>query len=312
MLGGPFPVMDHLDLFESETGAQFIRRWQQDKPRVRSGRSIADKVGVSPATVSVALNEESTRHAPWPLDKLDPLIELMRLSPDLSDFLWLLLRRDHAQHFRQRAELTLRIEAARTYRYGRKVESDELRLLSAWFHLVPFEMAHLGGLPDDPDWLGRQLIPGVPAAAVAEAITLCERGGLLRREEGRLVAVGDHIVSVPEDDEEIAAALSRAVKRLHQWYLRRGCEALEEFSTEQRYFSADTLLVPVTALPRLRERIKAFHAELLHEAKQLREAAEPVEEHRLEFVGIQSYPMSEPFRGRPTGSSGDHPPDEAP
>jgi len=288
--------VDELELYESESGAQFIRAWQGDKPAARSGRILAERLGMSPATVSVVLNEASVRHSPWPLDRVDPLIEVMGLSPALADFLWLLLRRDHAIHLRQRAELTLRIDAARQYRHGRRIDSEESRLLSSWHHLALFEMAHLAGLPEDPRTLSQLLVPSVSEGAMAEAIELNERQGLVTRKGGTLRAAEDHVLSLPEDKEK-AAAVRRGMRRLHQWYLRRGCEALNEFPSEERFFHADLLMVPVSAVPTIHERVGTFHAELLLLAQQLREEASAEEEHQLQFLGIQVYPLSEKVRG---------------
>lgn len=289
-------MLDESGYFECDTGAAFIRRWQSARRSGRTGRLLASKVGVSPSTVACALNEESARYSPWPLDRIETLLELMALSDDLERFLWLLLRRDHADLEHHRVELTRRIEAARNYRLGRRLGKGEASLLSRWYHLAIFELAHLRGLPADPETLGGLLIPRVPAEAIRRSIELTTAAGLVEQVGETLAAVEGHVLSLPEDADEAAEERAR-LTRLHGWYLRRAVEALECFPTEERFFHADLLMIPASAREELEQRIADFHGEMLLLAEERRRAADAGDAHELRYLGIQLYPLSGEVRG---------------
>lgn len=163
-------------------------------------------------------------------------------------------------------------------------------------HLALFEMAHLQGLTSDPKALSEALVPRVGAGAVEEAIELNERKGLVTRGGGTLRAAEDHVFSLPEDETE-AAALRRGMRHLHQWYLHRAGEALNEFPSKERFFHADLLMVPASGVAALHKRVGQFHAEMLLLAESMRREASPTEEHQLQFLGMQVYPLSEKVRG---------------
>ncbi|MCB9732183.1 MAG: TIGR02147 family protein [Deltaproteobacteria bacterium] len=126
-----------------------------------------------------------------------------------------------------------------------------------WYPFIVRELAGLPGFEEDPAWIGRRLRPRVRPDAVARAVTLLERVGLLvRGDDGRL-APAERTLSTG------AEVRSLAVRNFHRRMLELSAGALDQVPPAERNISSVTVALDSRGFKRVVELTAALRQEIL-------------------------------------------------
>ncbi|MEQ1877009.1 MAG: TIGR02147 family protein [Bdellovibrionia bacterium] len=141
---------------------------------------------------------------------------------------------------------------------GDKVEFHDLRvdlfnIVSEWYHFAIVELTTVFNFKSDPRWIAGRL--GISKLEAEMAVDRLLRVGLLAKKAGALKKTKTYYKSgdVP----------SEAIREFHRRALTRAADALENQRFEDRDFSAATLPVSISKLPKAKEMIRKFHKDMM-------------------------------------------------
>jgi uncharacterized protein (TIGR02147 family) len=176
-----------------------------------------------------------------------------------------------------------RITAARNYRKAGRIEGQLFEYLAHWYLPAIRELVARPDFVEDPKWIGRELVPSIPAKKVAEGFKVFINLGLVRcMLDGRLER-GDPSWTIGFEPS------SKIVEAFHQQVLTLATEALQKYTPEERSVSSLVVCVKAKTVAELKRRLTSFQQELLA-------LCDADEEPEVVYqVGMQLFPLS---RGR--------------
>jgi hypothetical protein len=110
------------------------------------------------------------------------------------------------------------------------------------------ELARCAGWRDDPEWIGRALVPPVSSDIAEAALSTLEAvGSLVRDSNGHLVVGRDNWAT---QHDVLPPIVALALYKLNRVLLARAAMALEGIPPEERQFGNITCAVPASAVRR--------------------------------------------------------------
>jgi uncharacterized protein (TIGR02147 family) len=150
---------------------------------------------------------------------------------------------------------------------------------SRWYVPAIRELAFRRDFRPSAAWVGAQLLPPVPEKDVEAALALLIELNLLAEVDGRLVPT-ETLVSTGSEVKGLHYV------QYHRAMIARAVVALDELPPAQRDISSVTLCLGPGAIPKMKERIRAFRRELLQLSV---DEATPVQVLQVNF---QLFPLS--------------------
>jgi hypothetical protein len=144
--------------------------------------------------------------------------------------------------------------AAATSAEYQRVNEDQFRLISEWYHFPILELLNVSGFAFNERNVARAL--GLGPVEARDAIERLERLGLIGREKSRWKLLRQHNSTVG------SAATSASLKKQQRQILERAILALDEVAPEDRDQSTVTMSIDKRRIPAAKEKIKAFRREL--------------------------------------------------
>jgi uncharacterized protein (TIGR02147 family) len=139
----------------------------------------------------------------------------------------------------------------------------------------------LDGFREDPEWIGRMLLPAVRPAQVERAIdTLIELGLLRRNDAGAL----EQCAPVVSTGSEVTRSLHLA--NYHRSMSDKAMQSIETVPAGERDISALTLTTTASGLARIKARLAEFRRELIELSE-----AEPAADQVLQ-LNFHCFPLS--------------------
>ena len=226
-------------------------------------RSLARKIGCSPAAVSEILNNKRSVSK-----KLASRI-IGRLGIDPEE------QRQVLEMFAPTG--AERAKASTTHVVYTELATDQFKAVSEWYHFAILSLAETSDFQSDPHWIGARL--NVPVPTITLALERIERLGLLKRDRnGLLVATGQQFVTT----DEIA---STALRGAHAVILDLARISLEKDDLGERDFTTMTMAIDPTRLVKAKKMIRQFRAKLCEHLEQ----GDRTEVYQL---GINLFPLS--------------------
>lgn len=150
---------------------------------------------------------------------------------------------------------------------------------SRWYVPAVRELAFRKDFRPEPAWIAQQLVPAISARDAEDALTLLRDLGLLEDRDGRLVP-GEPLVSTGPEVKGVHYL------QYHRAMIARALAALDDLPAKERDISSVTLCLGKDALPRMKEKIRAFRRELLQLSA---DEADPVQ---VVQINLQLFPLS--------------------
>jgi uncharacterized protein (TIGR02147 family) len=173
-----------------------------------------------------------------------------------------------------------RLGRFREFRAAHQLDAEQAAYHASWYMPAIRELVARPDFQEDPKWIASVLLPPISPQQAREALsTLCSLRLLLRDEAGRL-RQAEELVTTGQ------GPLGHHVVNYHRTMIGHAVQALDHVPREERDISSLTLCVSEAALPRLKERIRAFRQELLQFAEL---EGQP---ERVVQVNFQLFPLS--------------------
>ena len=215
-------------------------------------------------------------------DSIDRFAAVLGLKASEKRFFADLVAFNQAENDKDRNTAFERVAASRRFKAARKLDHTYFQYLSNWYYPAIREMVARADFREDPEWIGRQLVPPVQPALVATALQLLLELGLVERvDDGRLTR-GNPSISTGHE------VRSLAIGNFHRQMMSRAAESIEAVARERRDISALTVCIPLDRVGELKERIQGFR-ELLLDLCDGSESPDAVYQ-----INIQLFPLSLP------------------
>lgn len=173
-----------------------------------------------------------------------------------------------------------RLARFRQFRAVRQLDGAQAEYHSTWYLPAIRELVRRSDFREDPQWIGDQLLPRVPAREAKRALALLLQLGMLERaEDGSLQQATPLVTTGP-------GPLGHHIFNYHHAMLERAGYALDHVAHDEREVSCITVCVSQAAMLELKQRVRAFRRELL----QVAELGNDPE--RVVQINFQLFPMS--------------------
>lgn len=215
---------------------ELLRAWMADRPKQRSTRAVARRVGSSPARVSMICAGERSLS----LEEAGPWGRALGFEPEVGDAFEVMVRAAHAPSAELRREAHREWRARVEARRAVALESVH-EVLADPVAVVVVELARMPGFRCDAARVASRLWPAVSEDAAALALARLRRAGVLRV-DGDAVSVDER--SLATAAEVVEPGASRAALEQHAEALRIALRALVEGDADRRSVSSLTVAVP--------------------------------------------------------------------
>lgn len=162
-----------------------------------------------------------------------------------------------------------------------KIENQELKYFSNWYHPVIRELVCAYDFQDDFKKLGKFTIPAISPIEAEKSVRLLEElHYIIRKSDGKYEVSDLHVSTGPQ-------IKSIAVSNYHKEMISLASESIERFSTQQRNITSLTLLISENTKEIIVKKIEALRKELLTLAES------DIHANQVTQVNFQVFPLSE-------------------
>ena len=226
-------------------------------------RSLAQKIGCSPAAVSEILSNK--RRVSKKIAAR--IIERLGIEPAAKQTLLSLFSTEPREQRQARTPHTAYTALA----------TDQFKAVAEWYHFAILSLAETRDFRSDPQWIGARLNVGAPL--IAKALERIERLGLMKRNnDGELVVTGEQFSTT----DEIA---STAIRGTHSAILDLARYSLERDQVSTRDFTTMIMAVDPARLVKAKKMIRQFREKLC-------EYLEQGDRSEVYQLGINLFPLS--------------------
>jgi uncharacterized protein (TIGR02147 family) len=214
-----------------------------------SMRSFALELGISPATLSETMSGAHTLTTRMAIR----IAAALKFSDEEARRFRDMVEAEHPRSSALRDSAQARLKTLAIESAGHLLSSDEFRVMSDWYYFAIMELTKIKGFRADPIWISRRL--GVTPHEAGEAVLRLFRLGLLVTEDGRTRAAYERYRTTD-------GVPSEPLRNQHRQFLAKAAAAIDQQSLDERCLHALTLAMPAAALPRLKDMIRTFCAEV--------------------------------------------------
>jgi len=270
------------DPLQSASPAEFLSAELSNRKQrndAYSARAFARDLGLSPSRLSEVLSgshgvSESTA---------DRIATRLKLKPTIAKFWKDLILASSSRNQKVRELAEKRVVEFRKVAGVRRLEEDQFRVISDWYHGAILELTQVRGFQSDVKWIADKL--GIAVVQVEGALYRLKQLGLLRTEaNGRLVACLEAFNAFSEMP-------SGAIRKFHRQILTMHLESLLEDPMPDREAVSMILAIPRARMPEFQQEMKAF-------VTQFWQKVENDEKDDLYSLSVQLCPVRN-RRGRP-------------
>ncbi len=285
------PVDDLPSTYRFDDYRVWFRAWFTYKKQQAAARNrtftmgqIAQRMGCSPSLISSLLS--GARHLQE--KHLPELGKALWLSPQEAQDLDLLWRYTLEPSRAGRARLLTKRLALPGFREARPLDAARMWAVSDPLPLTVLELARHPAFQEDPLWIRQQLYAPSDDESIARSLqTLRQIGALRPNAEGRLELGATQFWMESSTQRDLMTALHLALLD------RVGAEACA--APEQVWWSAQALLIPLSAVDALAERVRTLHAQLAG-ALEAAELNSPAGTREVRLLTLQHYPGTRDFK----------------
>ena len=181
---------------------------------------------------------------------------VMKLNRSERRFFLLLVDFLQADSDEEKAQAWKSIAATRRFQDARQLDGEAFEILSHWQYTAVQQLARRSDFRLDPQWIGKNVSPPIPAKQARKAVeTLFGAGLLIRDERGRIRATESDLITPAE-------VLGLAVRNYHRSMLNLAVEAIDRFPARRRNYQGITVAVPKGLVKEISARLEELSVEL--------------------------------------------------
>jgi len=226
-------------IIESKTisellGKEYSRRKQSNVSY--SMRAFARDLKLSPSRLSEVLKgDEGLSGA-----ATEGIAEALGKSSVEKKFIKDLVLAEFSRSAKVRELANIRLQDARTVESLRRLQEDQFRVISDWYHGAILELIQLDDFQNDVQWISQRL--GISPSAASSGMARLEKLGMIHLDQsGRWRAQNDGYSA-------ISGVPSQAIRKFHLQVLAMHAESLREDSMHDRQFLSTFLAIPKSRL----------------------------------------------------------------
>ena len=274
--------MAEVELYAYLDYRSFLKDWLAERAGRPSLRTLAGRLGCSPALLSGIVNG----HRDLDDARGEGLCRALELDQQRRHyFLDLVVVEQSTSRGLRRAALE-RVLATRNFHGARRIEESAWRLFSRWSYPAVAELARCQGFRADPAWVAATLRPQISVEEAAGALaTLQELGLLVQDAAGQWGPGSSALVTEHHVDQRIIAL---ALRELHQEMILRAARSLVRDPADERQFGVVTTAVPRALVEDLKTMVARFLEEVMQRCEQATEDRDVVYQ-----LNVQLFPLSE-------------------
>jgi uncharacterized protein (TIGR02147 family) len=171
----------------------WVKEWINERPG-RSQRLIAERLGVSPPSMSAWMRFEPPKRVPPPPH--DEKLARMVAGPYADLFLAMMVRDDPPDE-EAGIQAAAKVERLRTFHHAVKLDPDDYSFFSHWGHAAILTLATFPGFKDNVSWIRDRLTAPMDDEEIAEILDRLHRMKLLVGRKGRRRAGRHALRDVP-------------------------------------------------------------------------------------------------------------------
>jgi uncharacterized protein (TIGR02147 family) len=135
------------------------------------------------------------------------------------------------------------------------LDETRLEMISDWTHLAIRQLASVSPLPNDPEWIARQLVFEAPAAQVRRALDNLVVLGLLELKDG-FFRMSQSWITTQEDIP------SKALRSHHSQMIENAKKSIEMVPVEKRQICGSTMAIPLNKMESAKSLIRQFASDM--------------------------------------------------
>ena len=163
----------------------------------------------------------------------------------------------------------------------RLLDGKTFSVISNWYYLPLRELTRVPGFHEDPEWIAKKFRFKLTAREVAQAIrTMLDLKLLLRNEKGQLEICEGRVTTGDDVADE-------GIKRYHEQMIDNAKDALRSVDVSAREFTASSLAIRTSNLPKAKELIREFR-------KNFARLMEEDSGDAVYQIQIQLFPLTKP------------------
>jgi uncharacterized protein (TIGR02147 family) len=161
-----------------------------------------------------------------------------------------------------------------------RLEKERFDFLSKWYVVAVYVLIDLKNFCSDPDWIAKRLNNKLSPAQAKEALETLLRLGMIEVDKNRGYRQVANAVTIADDTKSLA------VYNYHESMIRLASEALRSSAQNMREMNGATIHIPISKMPELKEKIRAFRKEINQMASSYENPDEVFQ------LNIQLFPLS--------------------
>jgi uncharacterized protein (TIGR02147 family) len=209
--------------------------------------------------------------------------DALGLAGDEAQYFCELVRFGQAKTTKERGAAYRRLTEYRGYQRAHRLDAKRDRYHSEWYIPAVRELFGCAGFREDPAWIAAQLVPAITERQAAEALSVLEDLGLVRRDESGALLRSEQVVSTGAETSGVH------IVNYHRTMMEKATQSIDLVPRDARDISGVTLCLPAGSIPLLKERVQAFRTEIIAMESEIGTGDQVVQ------VSIQIFPLS---RGR--------------
>jgi uncharacterized protein (TIGR02147 family) len=161
-------------------------------------------------------------------DSIERFARALKLGKEEARFFRTLVHLRQARTVEEKARHAEELIRSRPFRALNPLKPAQFAYYSSWWLVAIRELIDTAGFVEDPEWIGRQLVPPVSEGEARRALSVLESLELVARDEqGRLRQKSG---TLSTEDEVVDAS----VGKFHKEMLVRASEAIDRFRQDER------------------------------------------------------------------------------
>ena len=250
-----------------------------------SFRSFASEAGFQSSPTLKRVMEGSRNIS---LKGIEKFAKGLKFKPDEKTFFKNLVLFNQAKTPMEKEHFAQEILKSRAHRNLKPLAKHQYDFWTGWHHIVVREMVGMKQFKEDPDWIGKKIIPIVPAEKIKKSIKKLERLKMIYRDDqGKLQQSNSYMTT---GDQVVYSSL----RKFHRQMIDLGKESIDRFSNEDRQVSSLTLCLTKEQSEKIRVLINQFRKDIL--------AFSQEENHgdRIYQINFQIFPLTESLKKEST------------
>jgi uncharacterized protein (TIGR02147 family) len=169
----------------------------------------------------------------------------------------------------------------------KSIDRRFLEFYNQWYNIAILSLLDLPEALDTPEWISANLRPSVSPLKVQKSLDLLQKLGYVEydTDKKRLIPSQKVLNTGPE-------VLGLAIVRYHQQMISLSLDAVTKIAPEDREITTITISVPAGAIQDLKERVRAFQADLMNYS-QAHQHSDSVAQ-----INIQVFPLTQTIGGK--------------